>query len=599
MIDQRNMVIAIVLSIAILIGFQYFYPPVPRQQPAPTQTTASETTGGTTAGGSATSTPSTPGAEASNVPAPPGAATGAAARGAAPGAVETRAAVIAATPRLRIDSPRLRGSIALVGARIDDLVLKDYRKTTDPTSPQITLLNPLGSANAYYAEFGWVPADPAIKVPGPNTVWRTNRTTLGDDGPVTLNWDNGEGLRFIRRIALDDNYMFTITQQVENRSDKPVTLYPYGLINRTGTPKTLGYYILHEGPLGVLGGSLIEIKYKDLKKEGVKSEDSTGGWLGITDKYWLAALVPDQADKIKGRFLYTKRKKIDKYQTDYQRDAVTIAPGANAEVTDRLFAGAKVVSLLDRYRDDLGIPLFDRAVDFGWFYFLTRPIFFALDLFNHWLGNFGLAILLLTVIIKGMFFPLANKSYRAMSKMKKLQPKMTELREKYKDDKVQLQKELMGLYKTEKVNPVSGCLPIVIQIPVFFALYKVLFVTIEMRHAPFFGWIHDLSAPDPTSLFNLFGLLPFDPPSMLAIGAWPLAMGITMFFQQKLNPQPPDPTQAKIMMLLPVVFTFMFARFPAGLVIYYTWNNLLSITQQWVIMRRMGLVGGTAKKKTT
>ena len=598
MSDQRNMVIAIVLSIVILIGFQYFFPPARFQQTAPPETTAGETTTGGTA-----RAPSAPGTEASNVPAPPGAAAGASGsvptQATAPGAIENRAAVIAATPRLRIDSPRLRGSIALVGARLDDLILKDYRETTDPTSPQITLLNPLGSADAYYAEFGWVPADPATKVPGPDAVWRADRARLGDDGPVTLSWDNGEGLRFIRRIALDDNYMFTVTQRVENRGDKPVTLYPYGLINRTGTPKTLGYYILHEGLLGVLGESLIEVKYKDLKKEGAQTHDSTGGWLGITDKYWLAALVPDQKSKIKGRFVYTQRKKTDKYQTDYQRDAVTVAPGADAEVTDRLFAGAKEVKLLDKYRDDFAIPLFDRAVDFGWFYFLTRPIFFAIDLFNHWLGNFGLAILLLTVIIKALFFPLANKSYRAMSKMKKLQPKMTELREKYKDDKAQLQKELMALYKTEKVNPMSGCLPIVVQIPVFFSLYKVLFVTIEMRHAPFFGWIHDLSSPDPTSVFNLFGLLPFDPPSMLAIGAWPLAMGITMFLQQKLNPQPPDPTQAKIMMALPVVFTFMFARFPAGLVIYWTWNNILSIAQQWVIMRRMGLVGGSAKKTST
>ncbi len=591
MSDQRNMVIAIVLSIAILIGFQYFFPPPQVQRPA--QQTETAATGGTSA-------PATSATEASDVPAPPGtapkAAGGVPTGGAAPGAIENRETVIARTPRLRIDSPRLRGSIALVGARLDDLILKDYRETTDPTSPQITLLNPLGSPNAYYAEFGWVPADPAIKVPGPKTVWTADRATLGDDGPVTLTWDNGQGLRFVRRIALDDNYMFTVTQRVENRSDKPVTLYPYGLINRTGTPKTLGYYILHEGLLGVLGESLIEVKYKDLKEEGVQTHESDGGWLGITDKYWLAALVPDQGSKIKGRFLYTQRKKVDKYQTDYQRDAVTIAPGGDAEVTDRLFAGAKEVKLLDRYRDDLGIPLFDRAVDFGWFYFLTKPIFFLIDLFNHWLGNFGLAILLLTVIIKALFFPLANKSYRAMSKMKKLQPKMTELREKYKDDKAMLQKELMALYKTEKVNPMSGCLPIVVQIPVFFSLYKVLFVTIEMRHAPFFGWIQDLSAPDPTSVFNLFGLLPFDPPSMLAIGAWPLAMGITMFLQQKLNPQPPDPTQAKIMMALPVVFTFMFARFPAGLVIYWTWNNILSITQQWIIMRRMGIAGGGAKK---
>ncbi len=584
MSDQRNLILAIVLSAAIVIAFQMLYTPeLPRPTPSAPQATTAETT----------TAPGAPTAGTSAAPAPPGATQ------ATPALVgKPRAALLAAVPRVTIDSPRLRGSIALAGGRIDDLVLKDYRETTDPESPQITLLNPVGSQNAYYAEFGWVAADSSVKVPGPETVWSADRATLDAKTPVTLSWDNGEGLRFIRRIALDDNYMFTVTQRVENYGGKAVTLYPYGLINRTGTPKTLGYYILHEGLLGVLGDSLIEVKYKDIKEKKLKALESAGGWLGITDKYWLAALVPDQAAKIKGRFVYTQRKAVDKYQVDYQRDAVVVQPGAGAEVTDRLFAGAKVVKLLDQYRDTLGVPLFDRAVDFGWFYFLTRPIFFLIDLFNHWLGNFGLAILLLTILIKALFFPLANKSYKAMSKMKRLQPKMTELRERYGDDKARLQKELMALYKTEKVNPMSGCLPILIQIPVFFSLYKVLFVTIEMRHAPFFGWIQDLSAPDPTSLFNLFGLLPFDPPSFLHIGAWPLAMGITMFLQQKLNPQPPDPTQAKIMMLLPVVFTFMFARFPAGLVIYWTWNNILSITQQWIIMRRMGMTKQPAKKTT-
>jgi len=417
-------------------------------------------------------------------------------------------------------------------------------------------------------------------------VWKADRDVLAPNEPVTLSWNNGQGLVFYRRFALDENYMFTVTQRVENKSAQPVTLYSYGLISRSGTPKTLGYYILHEGPLGVLDGTLDEVKYADLREKGVIEKQSTGGWIGITDKYWLVALVPDQKTKIKARFDYAKTNGLDKYQVDFLGPETTIPAGGEAHVTNRLFAGAKEVRLLDSYAKNLGIDRFDLAVDFGWFYFLTKPIFYVLNYFNAVLGNFGLAILLLTVLIKGAFFPLANKSYRAMSKMKKLQPEMLRLRERFKEDRARLNQEMMALYKKEKVNPTAGCLPIVIQIPVFFALYKVLFVTIEMRHAPFFGWIRDLSAPDPLLVSNLFGLIPWDPPQLLHVGVWPLIMGITMYLQQKLNPQPPDPTQAKIFLALPVVFTFLLARFPAGLVIYWAWNNTLSIAQQWLIMRR-------------
>ena len=429
--------------------------------------------------------------------------------------------------------------------------------------------------------------------PGPQTEWSTSDSRLSPGSPITLTWDNGEGLHFSRKIAIDENFMFAVTQSVANRSDAPVTLHPYGRISRTDEPTTLGFYILHEGPLGVFGGTLKEVDYSDLRETPTIEQSTTGGWIGITDKFWLAALVPDQKMAANTRFHFSNRGGRDKFQVDYLLEPMVIPVGGSAEVTNRLFAGAKEVALLDEYAEQLGIINFDLSVDFGWFFYLTKPLYYVLHSFYGWFGNFGLAILGLTVIIKLFFFPLANKSYAAMSKLKTLQPQMMELREKYSDDKQKLNAEVMGLYKREKANPMAGCLPIVVQIPVFFALYKVLFVSIEMRHAPFYGWISDLSAPDPTNLFNLFGLIPFTPPDFLAIGLWPLAMGLTMFLQQKLNPAPPDPMQARIMMMLPLIFVFLFATFPAGLVLYWTWNNVLSIAQQWLIMRRV-----TAKTKT-
>ncbi|HET6469925.1 MAG TPA: membrane protein insertase YidC, partial [Geminicoccaceae bacterium] len=467
--------------------------------------------------------------------------------------------------------------------------LADYRETVDPRSPEIPLLRPPGQPDTYFAEFGWVATDADIAVPDSQTVWRSDAERLGRDAPVIMHWDNGQGLAFTQRVALDPNYMFEITRSVTNNSGAPVTLHPYSLISRWGTPPTAGFYILHEGPIGVVEGKLKEIDYDDLIEDGRIDTPTQGGWFGFSDKYWLTALVPDQAQQAAASFRYTPHAGQPRYQVDYLGGPVTVAPGATVEVGEHFFAGAKEVDKLDAYSESLGIPLFDRAVDFGWFYFLTKPIFHVLDFFYKLVGNYGVAILLLTLVVKILFFPLANKSYKAMSQMKKLQPEMMKLRERFGDDKVRMNQELMALYKKEKVNPMSGCLPIVVQIPVFFALYKVLFVSIEMRHAPFFGWIHDLSAPDPTSIFNLFGLIPWDPPHILMLGVWPLLMGLTMFLQQKLNPQPADPMQARIMMLLPVMFTFLFATFPAGLVIYWTWNNLLSIAQQWVIMRRMGV----------
>jgi len=507
-----------------------------------------------------------------------------------PDVTESRAAALAESPRITIKAPSVTGSIALKGARIDDVVLSNYRETLDPASPPIHLFEPTALRKPYYAEFGWVTApNTPVKLPTADTVWIADKTLLEPGTPVTLRWDNGEGLTFERRIALDEEYLFTVTQTVRNASKAAVTLYPYGLLSRGGTPSILGFYILHEGPLGVFDETLKEIDYSDLQEDGDIKVASQGGWIGLTDKYWLAALIPGKDGRWDYNFRHTIRNQDDRYQVDFLGQPETVAAGALATAESRLFAGAKLVSLLDRYADEYGITNFDLAIDFGWFYFLTKPFFFILNYFNSVLGNFGLAILALTVVIKLLFFPLANKSYRSMAKLKTLTPKMKEMREKYGDDRQRLNEEMMAMYKREKVNPAAGCLPILIQIPVFFSLYKVLFVNIEMRHAPFYGWVKDLSAPDPTTLFNLFGLIPWTPPELLMIGAWPVIMGITMFLQQKLNPQPADPVQAKVFMFLPLLFTVLLSQFAAGLVIYWTWNNLLSILQQWVIMKRMGV----------
>ena len=589
MTDQRNLILAIVVSLVILLGFQFFYE-FPRLERIheEQQRLQGESLGPDTVRPESTA----PGIDP-DLPVPSQAARpdtdSRLGTDIGVNVVESRSTVIGRSPRIEIASERLGGSINRIGGRIDDLTLIDFHETIDPNSPKVTLLSPPGVGGAYYAEVGWVPAAPEIAVPRADTEWQASGTVLEPGNPVDLTWDNGVGLTFTRRVGLDENYLFTFTQRVTNTGSQTVTLYPYGLIKRHGTPSTLGFYILHEGPLGVFDGTLTEIDYEDIQAEGERKIGSTGGWLGITDKYWLVALLPDQTQPFEGGFQYGSRDGLPRYQVDYLREPMVIPPNETAEVTNRIFAGAKINRLLDDYEKRLPITRFDLAIDWGWFYFLTKPIFFCLEYFNRIFGNLGLAILALTVVIKIVFFPLANKSYKAMSKMKKVQPKMMELRERFKDDKERIQKELMYLYKKENANPLSGCLPILVQIPVFFALYKVLFVSIEPRHAPFFGWIKDLSAPDPTSLFNLFGLLPWNAPEFLVIGIWPLLMGGTMYLQQKISPQPADPTQAKIMMMLPILFTFLFATFPAGLVIYWTWNNVLSIAQQWIIMKRMGV----------
>ena len=586
--NNRNFILAIVLSIVVLVGWQYFYG-VPKMQEEQArkereaQLQKQEQTAGQTPAPSATGVPqpATPGPV--GVPTPSGPAAAAAARDGA----------LKSSVRIPIETRSLRGSVALTGARIDDLVLKKYRETVDPESRNVVLFSPSGSASPYYAEHGWAAVGGAkLKLPNASTVWTTESPgPLTPETPLRLTWDNGEGLTFRRTISVDDDYLFTVRQEVVNNTGAPVSLYPYALISRHGTPQVQGFFILHEGLIGVLGQEGEQKSdYDDILEDKVVTfENIKGGWIGITDKYWAAAVIPDQTRSFQARFSGGQTGVRPTYQSDYLLEPISIPAGGAGAIDGRLFAGAKEVTVIDGYAERFNIANLDLLIDWGWFYFLTKPLFFALDYFFKLVGNFGLSILIVTVVIKLVLFPLANKSYVSMSKMKKLQPEMQKIKERFENDRTRQQQALMDLYKKEKVNPASGCLPILVQIPVFFALYKVLFITIEMRHAPFYGWIKDLSAPDPTSLFNLFGLLPYEVPLFLLVGVWPIIMGVTMFVQMKLNPAPPDPIQAKIFTWMPLFFTFLLASFPAGLVIYWAWNNLLSIIQQWVIMHRMGV----------
>jgi len=564
MTDQRNMFLAIILSMAILFGWDYFFAPKPLP---PTEMADATTT--------LEAPSSAPGLTAPTTLAP-----------------AARSTLIETVPRAAIKTSRLKGSLPLKGLRFDDLTLTDYLETTDPDSPQINLLSPAGSPSPYYAELGWLSADSSLPLPNADSLWQTglDEPVLTPDRPLVLTWDNENGLTFRRTITIDQDYMFSIYDEVENKTPNTVSLFPYGLIARLDTPEILGFFILHEGPLGVFDETLKEVDYDDLQNNPAETVTSTGGWIGITDKYWLAVLAHEKDKAIEAAFRHSVSAGRDRYQTDFRStEPVTISSGDTAGSKTYFFAGAKEVELLDGYTESLGIARFDLAIDFGWFYFLTKPFFYALIWLQEMLGNFGLAILGLTVALRLLLYPLADKQFRAMTKLKKLQPEMKKLQERYADDRMRMNQELMDLYKREKANPASGCLPILIQIPIFFAFYKVLFVTIEMRQEPFYGWIDDLTAPDPTSLFNLFGLLPFDVPSFLTIGAWPIIMGITMWLQQKLNPAPTDPIQAKVMSFLPLIFTVLLATFPAGLVIYWAWNNVLGILQQWLIMRQAGV----------
>jgi YidC/Oxa1 family membrane protein insertase len=600
MTDNRNTILAVVLSGIVLLGWQVFFN-IPQMEKRRAAEQIQSELVKPTPNGSGTTTPQTGAAPtpSANAPAMTQPAT------AAPAV--SRDTAIAGAPRVKIDTPRLIGSISLKGARIDDLSLVQFRETVDPASPAIVLFSPSGTAEPYYAEFGWVPASGSTaKIPDQNTVWQQEGSgNLAPNNPVTLKYDNGDGLTFRRTIAIDDRYLFSIKDDVTNVGSAPVTLYPFALISRHGTPKVSGYYILHEGLTGYLGeNGLQELTYKKIDDAKEVKFQATDGWLGITDKYWASALLPDTNAQLQARYSSNLVGAIRTYQTDYLENPQTIAIGGTGSANARLFAGAKEASVVGinfplggfgGYNKQLELNHFDLLIDWGWFYFITKPMFLALDFFYHLVGNFGIAILLVTVLVKLLFFPLANKSYASMAKMKSVQPQLAALKERYPDDKVKQQQEMMEIYKKEKINPIAGCLPVALQIPVFFSLYKVLFITIEMRHAPFFGWVKDLSAPDPTNLFTLFGLLHFDPTTLplfghyLALGVWPIIMGITMWFQMKLNPTPPDPTQQLIFSWMPLIFTFMLAGFPAGLVIYWAWNNTLSVLQQSFIMRRNGV----------
>ena len=581
--NNRNFFITIALSVAILTLWQVFYmnPRIEKEREAAriaAEQQADEAKQGTQ--------PQQPG-DAGVTP-PQGAVPGA--QEAVPGGNETREAALATSQRVKIDSPGISGSINLVGGRLDDVRLKRYHETVDTNSPTIELLNPSTLRNGYFAEIGYVGSDATGAVPGSETEWTAAAgQTLTPSTPVTLTYTNDKGLTFSRQVQVDADYMFTVTDTVTNGGTAPVTLSNYGRVTRYDKPLTPSIYVLHEGLIGVTGEEgLHEVKYATIEEDKVlKPGKSTDGWLGITDKYWAAALVPSGKQPFQPTYQYRDDGR-PRYQSDYLSDPISVAPGQSTTVETLVFAGAKEVGKINAYEKDRGIRQFDLLIDWGWFYFITKPMFWLIDTLYKFLGNFGLAILATTVVVKTIFFPLANKSYKSMANMKKVQPKMLEIREKYADDKMKQQQAMMELYKTEKINPLAGCWPVLIQIPVFFALYKVLYVTIEMRHAPFFGWIRDLAAPDPTSLFNLFGLLPFDVPHALLIGVWPLLMGVTMFLQMRMNPAPPDPTQQMIFNWMPVIFTFMMAGFPAGLVIYWAWNNTLSILQQGVIMKRQG-----------
>lgn len=585
--EGRNLIVAAVLSMVVVLGWYIFFPPAPPEVDTPAEQQVADS-----------GIPAAPAGEA----AVPGqtAAT-------APNMIVTRESALAEDTRIPISTPSLNGSIRLKGARIDDLHLRDYHVTVDPNSDTVVLLNPEGTAGAYFSDFGWVPVEGSDPGPLPDhtTEWSLESgETLTPETPVTLAWDNGEGLIFRREIAVDDEYMFTIRQSVENQTEAPISLAPYGRITRMGGEASTSLWILHEGAIAFTDDKLVEISYSDLEDLPASPGQAGGlqtlsvaenGWMGFTDKYWMTSMVAEPGQSFDAFYQTFNHPDVHEFRNVMRLPVMTAGAGESIEASNRLFAGAKEFYTLRGYEKTLGIKNFHKAIDWGWFYFLTKPIFQVLAWLNAHIGNMGWSIILLTFIIKAALFPLAYKSYVSMSKMKQLQPEMAALKERAGDDRQKLQREMMELYRREKVNPAAGCLPILLQIPIFFSLYKVLFVTIEMRHAPFIWWIRDLSAPDPTSILNLFGLLPWaapDPASFLAIlsiGVFPILMGVTMWLQQKLNPAPGDPTQAMIFAWMPWVFMFMLGRFAVGLVIYWAANNTITFIQQYVIMRSQGV----------
>ena len=503
---------------------------------------------------------------------------------------KTRKEIIEKTidERILIESKSLHGSINLRGAKFDDLTLAQYFKNPDKKD-EVILFSPVETKERYFADFGFASSNPDLETPKTDTVWQADNKKLTPENPVTLSWKNSKNIEFQMKISLDENYLFSIQQKIINNSSENIVIAPFARINRLLNDQQKATYILHEGAIGAFNGILSEKTYEDLieeKSQKFSDKGESGSWLGITDKYWLSSIIPDKKIPFEGSFFHDYKNKNNFYNVDFIGQETTIASNEQLSLEHHLFAGAKKVKTLDDYGKKLELKLFDRAIDFGWFYFLTKPFFFVIEFLYKIFGNFGLAILGMTVIVKLALFPMANKSYSAIAKLKKIQPKIDVIREKYKDDKLALNREIMEFYKREKINPAAGCLPILIQIPVFFALYKVFYVTLDMRHSPFFGWIKDLSAPDPTTILNLFGLLPFEISSSFSLGIWPILMGATMVIQQKLSPPPADPTQAKILKFMPYGLTIVLATFPAGLVIYWTWSNSLSILQQIYINRK-------------
>jgi YidC/Oxa1 family membrane protein insertase len=588
--NQKNLLLAILMSVGVLLLWQVLYagPKLKEEQERQRRIQAEQQAKAPVPGAPGT----VPGV--GQPPLPAGSTPAAAPPVAAVGAM-TREQALKASPRIQIDTPSIAGSISLKGARIDDVRLKRHREDARPGSPLVAVLSPSEASDSYFAEHGWAGATGSqARLPTPDTLWRAETShALAPDKPVVLGWDNGDGLSFRRTISVDRDYMFRITDEVSNQGQSDLAVHPYARLFRYGIPKIEGFFIQHEGLIGFIGDArLQELTYSDVQKDGGSRnyKDKKGGWLGFTDKYWATALVPPQDQPYTANLALAQKKKAatdkEAFQADYIMGAVALPRGSTTKIENRLFAGAKQVGIVNAYEANEKILEFNYVIDWGWFFFITKPLYYLITWFNQLLGNFGLAILAVTVLVKVAFFPLANKSYESMAKMKKLQPEMERLKERYKDDKPAMQKELMTLYQKEKINPAAGCLPILLQIPVFFALYKVLFVSIDMRHAPFFGWIKDLSAADPTSIFNLFGLLPYAVPEFLQVGVWPLIMGATMWLQMQLNPKQPDPIQQQIFNWMPVIFTFLLATFPAGLVIYWAWNNVLSLMQQYVIMKR-------------
>ncbi len=568
--EQRNLYLAIGISIAIIIFFQILLPTQPIQTPPLEDNETLE--------------PATSIDEHNKQMVE---------------TIKSRKDVLSTTKRVSFKNSSVEGSINLKGAIIDDLILSKYKTSLDPESNNIQLLLPDGTANPYYIETGWKELkNTTIDLPSLDTEWESDSLDLTPSNPVSLTWTNNQNVTFKVNYSIDDKYMFSITQEIINNSNETIEVFPYRLIKRINTPDTINFFILHEGLISLINDELLEKNYDDIAEDCTSSlqtkksfcdNKSQGGWLGFTDKYWMSALIPDSDQSINVNYRHGNNGR-DSYRAGYVGQIYNISPNNNLSYKGRLFVGAKKLDVLSSYDEKLSIPRFTDAIDWGWFSFLTKPVSYAINWFYGYAGNFGLAIIAFTILMRLILFPLAQASFKSMAKMKKLQPDMQRLKETYPNDRQKMQQELMALYKREGANPVAGCLPILVQIPIFFSLYKVLFVTIEMYHAPFYGWIHDLSAPDPLGLMTLFGIIPWKVPPLLSIidiGILPIFMGFTMWLQQKLNPAPADPTQARIFALLPFVFTFVLAGFAAGLVLYWSVNNILSIAQQWFIQRRI------------